>query len=62
MGGDARVEAAEAEDGVGGVEGHVHAVIVVDERGVLVDLVGGFYSHGEAFFPSSSFDEFTCMN
>ncbi|KAK1245447.1 LOW QUALITY PROTEIN: hypothetical protein MKX08_005076 [Trichoderma sp. CBMAI-0020] len=45
VGGDARVEAAEAEDCVGGVEGHVHAVEVVDEGGVLVDLVGGFYGH-----------------
>lgn len=50
VGGDARIEAAEAEDGVGGVEGHVHAVVVVDEGGVLVDLVGIFYSHDEVVF------------
>lgn len=53
VGGDARVEAAEAEDCVGGVEGHIHAVVVVDEGGVLVDLVGGFYGHDEGCFTSS---------
>lgn len=38
VGGDAGVEAAEAEDCVCEEEGHVHAVVVVDEGGVFVDV------------------------
>lgn len=50
--GDADVEAAEAEDGGCGAEGHVHAVVVVDGLGIAVGRVryAERLCHG-VFFP-----------
>lgn len=48
--GDARVEAAEAEDGVGGADGHSQLVVVVDELGVSLDLGRVGHVYGPFFF------------